>query len=143
MQPTYTRHDVIPFTHIVVLFFLLVLLCIPAFFWGAHQKAALWFYDDVEHILGGVFLFMSLSFMFRNQQLAHGVFFFLCMGGVALIGGIFWEAGWYFFRDFTIGDPDRFITLKDTITDQLYDVGGGMLAWMYYHMPRALVFAKA
>lgn len=133
----YPNRALVPFSHVVVLFFLLSLLWIPAFVWLVHQLPELWFYDKVEHVLGGIFLCALCCYLWRGECPSGLMFFFLCLGVVAL-GGVTWEVGWYYFRKVTIGNPEVFIALNDTITDIVSDLGGGLFGWMYYHIPRGL-----
>ena len=130
-----SQRSIIPFSYVLVLFLIFLLLAALAFFWRMHQLQELWFYDDVEHVLGGVFLFVACCYVYRHEteHMSRSAFFFLCLGFVAL-WSIFWEAGWFYVRKITTGNPEYFISLEDTITDLLYDLCGGLIAYAGYVM---------
>ncbi|TSC70409.1 MAG: hypothetical protein G01um101470_834 [Parcubacteria group bacterium Gr01-1014_70] len=131
-QVVHHYHDIVSLSHAIFFFCLLVALWVPAVVWFMYDGSwPIWFYDDVEHFLGGIFAFMLYAILFFRETISLKVFFFSCIGGSALFGAL-WEIWWYGFSFIVTGSPETYISLPDTITDISYDIGGGICAGIYY-----------
>ena len=128
----YSYCDIVRFWHAVMFFFILIVLWVPACAWFIHNESwPLWFYDDVEHFLGGVFAFILYAILFFKESVSPKVFFFSCVGGSAFLGAV-WEIWWYTLSFIVTGNPEKYISLHDTVTDLSYDIAGGICAGIYY-----------